>query len=606
MNPLFLLTFIRVNILKIPINRYNSRNLKILLTYCLLFVFLITGTAARAQTVNLKLILKDKKGPAARLNYRKHHSSKQSAYQEIENIVLTLQYKGYLLAAADSVFSDSSTISAAISENQLFKSAYLKLGNLNPGLASRMGISEKLYFNKPFKYREVAKSFEKIIAHYENNGYPFAAVRLDSVEIKNDELSASLHVEKNRLFKIDSIKTEGGAKVSRHFLYRYLAIKEGMPYNEEVLKNISQKIKQLPFVLEKQPQVVRLSDKTNKLYLFLDKKEASQFDGIIGLLPDANTKRTVITGDLKLKVVNGIFRNGETFDLEWRRLQTQTQDFKGRVIYPYLFGTPVGIDYALKIYRKDTTFIDINNDIGLQYYFSGLNNFKIFYKQRTSNLISTTGLDAATVLPEYADISTNSYGAGIFLEKVNYRFNPRQGFALALTAQTGNRNIRRNPKVNEAAYDGLLLRSAQYQAEGTLAVYIPLYRNNILKLNLHGASVFGNSTIFKNELFRIGGLKTLRGFDEESIFASTYVIPTIEYRFLFAKNSNILLFAEGAWYENNSNSAYVKDMPVSLGAGINFETKAGILSLNYGLGNQFNNGFDIRSGKIHFGLTALF
>ncbi len=133
-----------------------------------------------------------------------------------------------------------------------------------------------------------------------------------------------------------------------------------------------------------------------------------------------------------------------------------------------------------------------------------------------------------------------------------------------------------------------------------------MYRNNVLKLGLQGASVFGNSALFNNELFRIGGLKTLRGFDEESIFASTYFIPTFEYRFLFAQNSNLLLFAEGAWYENNSNRKYVKDIPLSVGAGINFETKAGILTLNYAIGNQFGNGFDARSGKIHFGLTALF
>ncbi|MGZ4043805.1 MAG: hypothetical protein ACXVO9_11420, partial [Bacteroidia bacterium] len=357
---------------------------------------------------------------------------------------------------------------------------------------------------------------------------------------------------------------------------------------------------------EKQPQIVRLTNKTNKLVLFLDKKNASQFDGIIGLLPDAATKKTVITGDVKLKVVNGIFRNGETFDLQWRRLQSQTQDFKGNVIYPYLFGTPAGVDYALKIYKRDTTFIDINNNFGLQYYFSGLNYLKVFYKQRTSNLISTSGLNFVTTLPDYADISTQSYGAGILFEKLNYRFNPHKGISLSLNAQTGNRSIKKNPKVNEVAYNNLLLHSTQYQVDGSINVFIRLSGNNVLKVGAQGASIFGNSTIFRNELYRIGGLRTLRGFDEESIFASSYIIPTIEYRFLFAQNSNIILFTEGAWYENNSNNSYIKDSPISVGTGINFETKAGIFSLNYAVGNQFGNGFDIRSGKIHFGLTALF
>ncbi|MBL7931638.1 MAG: BamA/TamA family outer membrane protein, partial [Bacteroidia bacterium] len=424
--------------------------------------------------------------------------------------------------------------------------------------------------------------------------------------ITDDKISAILKVEKNKLFKIDSIKVVGSARVNDGFLNRYLAIKENMLYNESVFKNISQRIRQLPFVSETQGQRVQLTQRTNKLILFLDKKDASQFDGIIGLLPDATTKKTVITGDVKIKLVNGIFHNGETFDIEWRRLKSQTQDFSGHVTYPFLFGAPIGVDYALKIYQRDTTFIDINNNIGLQYYFNGLNNFKVFYKQRNSNLVSTNGLEFVSTLPDYADIQTQSYGAGISIEKLDYRFNPRRGYALVLNGQTGTRTIKKNPKVNPEVYEDLLLKSTQYQADGLMAFYINLVGNNVIKLGIQGASIFGNSTIFKNELFRIGGLKTLRGFDEESIFASSYVIPTLEYRFLFSQNSNILLFAEGAWYENNSNGQYNTDMPVSVGAGVNFDTKAGILTLNYALGNQKGNGFDLRNGKIHFGLTALF
>ncbi len=574
----------------------------IYLILCFTFCFLSTN----GQTFNLKVITASEKSVISKLNYQKKFNSIANAKNETNNIVLTLQNKGYLLASVDSTINDSNLVTAYISENQQYKLAYLKLGNLNPTLASKLGISEKLFFNKPFKYKEVSKTFEKIISYYENNGYPFVSVKLDSIESKEGKLKAVLNVTKNKLFKIDSVTIIGTAKVKKSFLYRYLSVKENMPYNEELLKGISQKIKQLPFVFEKQAQIVRLTDKTNKLILFLDKKNSSQFDGIIGLLPDATTKKTVITGDVKLKVVNGVFRNGETFDLEWRRLQSQTQDFKGRIIYPYLFGTPVGTDYSLKIYRRDTSFIDINNNIGLQYYFKGLNNFKIFYKQRNTNLISTTGLKFISTLPDYADITTQSYGAALNFEKLDYRFNPHKGFAINLTGQTGNRTIKKNANVNDLAYQNLLLRSTQYQFEGDVNLFIQLRRNNVLKLGVQGATIFGNSTIFKNELFRIGGLRTLRGFDEESIFASTYVIPTVEYRFLFSQNSNLLLFAEGAWYENNSNTAYLNDMPMSVGAGINFETKAGILTINYALGNQFNNGFDLRNGKIHFGLTALF
>jgi outer membrane protein assembly factor BamA len=191
-------------------------------------------------------------------------------------------------------------------------------------------------------------------------------------------------------------------------------------------------------------------------------------------------------------------------------------------------------------------------------------------------------------------------------EKLDYRFNPHKGFAINVKAQTGNKTIKKNSKVNDLAYNNLQLRSTQYQSEGDANLFIQLRGNNVLRMGAQYGTVFGSAPVFKNELFRIGGLRTLRGFDEESIYASTYVIPTLEYRFLFGQNSNILLFAEGAWYENNSSTVYLNDMPYSVGAGINFDTKAGIFSLNYALGSQKGNGLDVRSGKIHFGLTALF
>lgn len=541
-----------------------------------------------------------------KLNYRKKFNTKEAAKKELSNVLFTLRQKGYLLASADSTIEDQNNLKVQVSEGARYKTAKLGIGNLNPGLASKLGISEKMFVQRPFKYTEVARSMEKIIAYYENNGYPFAAVKLDSIKVNEDQFSAIWNVSPGQLFKIDSIQIIGTSMVNRKFLFKYLSIKEGMRYDESAIRSISQKCRQLPFIIEKQAPETRLTDHGSKLRLNIDKKNASQFDGIVGLLPDANTKKTVITGDVKLKVVNGVFRNGETFDLEWRRLQTQTQDFRGRMIYPYLFGTPVGTDYAIKIYRKDTTFIDIHNSIGIQYYFKGLNNFKVFYKQRSSDLISTYGLSAITILPEYADIRTSSYGVAVLLEDLNYRFNPRKGISMNISSQAGRRSIRKNPKVNPLAYEKVNTLSDQFQGELEFSAYIPLQKNNVIRLGVQTAGIYCSSDLFKNELYRIGGFKTLRGFDEESIFASSYVIPTIEYRLLFSQNSNLLLFAEGAWYENNSKGIYVTDTPVSAGAGVNFETKAGILSLLYAVGNQFGNGFDPRSGKIHIGLTALF
>lgn len=524
--------------------------------------------------------------------------------KEINAIRFSLINEGFITASLDSLQHDSLNYKAFISIGKKITWVNLSYNKKHEDVITKLGYNEHFFAKRPFKYNELAQLMEKLISYYENNGYPFALAKLDSVQIDSQKISAHLVIEKNIFIKLDSLIIEGNGSVNEKFLNRYLNIKNGMPYNEASFQSISKKINQLPFLFETKPAILKLTNKQNKLFLFLDKKNASQFDGIVGILPDEKGK-TIFTGDVKIKIVNAILKNGETFDINWRRLQTETQDLKARVIYPYLFGLPIGVDYNIKLYKKDTTFIDVGNTLAFNYYYNGLNYIKTFYKQRNANLISTNGLIALTVLPEYADITTISYGLGFFYEKLDYKFNPKKGISINTQGSIGSRIIKKNPKLNDAAYTNIALNSSQYQIEGDVMGFIKLHKNNILKLGAQYATLFGN-TIYKNELYRIGGLRTLRGFDEESIYASTYFIPTIEYRFLFEKNSNLFVFIEGAWYENKSNNLQIKDAPISLGAGINFDTKAGIFNLGYALGNQFGNGFDLRTGKIHAGLTALF
>ena len=560
---------------------------------------------SQSKNIRLEIINTDNVSVFKHINYKKNFPNKEKVSKEIQSVYQSLISEGYFTASFDSVLSkDSSNIFAYLKIGKPYKWAKLSITDNDRYLVSKIGFSEKMFYGKTIKPYELNQFMEKVISYLENNGYPFANSKLDSVKIEGELIKAKLSVEKNIFVKLDSLVLEGNQVTSIKFLSKYLGIRNGMPYNENAYKNISIKLKQLPFLTEKKSPVLRLTDKQNKLYLFLEKKNASQFDGIIGLLPNDKGK-TVFTGDVKIKLVNALLKNAETIDINWRRLQSQTQDLKARIIYPYIVGLPIGLDYTIKLYKRDTTFIDINNNIGLNYYYQGLNHFKVFYKQRNANLISTSGLENVIILPEYADIITQSYGLGWFYENLDYRFNPRKGISINLQGSAGNRTIKRNPKINELVYQNLQLKTSQYQAEGELTAYFPIIKNNIIKVSTSFGSIFGGN-LYRNELHRIGGLKSLRGFDEESVFASTYIIPTLEYRFLFEKNSNFFVFADGCWYENNSNNKYYNDSPIGFGAGMNFDTKAGIFNLSYGIGKQMGNPIDFRTGKIHAGLIALF
>lgn len=571
-----------------------------------LFVFCCVGIipALAQQNYLLEVQCTDHPEFFKKLSYTKSFSSDSERKKELQKILWYCFDNGYLTAEIDSISIDSLNEIVFFYAGAQYLWAHLKKGNVDEGVLSEIGFREKVYNNKAIYFKDVKLLQEKLITYYENNGFPFAAVKLDSIVINENKITAQLKFDKNQEIKIDSIIINGDAKIAPVYLYNYLGIKPGSLYDESKIRKVNTRIAELVFLRATKPSVIDFTDKHTQLILNLEKKRASQFDGIVGVLPDNATKKIVFTGDVKLKLQNGLGR-GELIELNWRRLQTQTQDLKLHLVYPFVLNTPFGIDYNLKIYKRDTTFLDVNHNIGLQYMFTGGNYFKVFYGNKTSSLLSTKGLEFITVLPSYADVSNNMYGMGMKYEKLDYRLNPRKGFSITSNGSVGIKDIKKNPKVNPVVYETLTLRSTQYNGDLEAMLFLPVVNRSTVKLAVQAAFIQGQ-TIFQNELYRIGGFKTLRGFNEETIFASTYSIFTLEYRFILEQNSYLYVFGDGAWYENNMVNTYVHDTPYGFGGGISFETKAGVFSISYALGKQFNNPILLRDGKIHFGIVNYF
>jgi len=522
---------------------------------------------------------------------------------ELININRQLSSLSFLTNSADSIIVDSSNFVAYFHLGKQYKWTSLRTQTIDEGVLSKIGFRDKLYNNKPFNQKQLHNFYEKVIAFYENNGYPFASIRLDSVVVENNTLSGLVHIEKNNLYKIDSVIIKGTATVSDQYIKNYIRIKENDLYNESAVRKMSTRIKELPFVAEVQPPKIYFNEKNAKIVMLLKKKNASRFNGILGIVPDENGK-VRLNGDVKLNLMNS-FRKGEEIGFNWRAIQNNAQDLKLNLVYPFLLNSPFGLDYSFNLYKKDSTYIDIFNKIGVRYILKGNNYFSLFYHNKTSNLLTQTGFSSLTVLPSFADISTQLYGIGVYNANLDYRLNPRKGYEIDIKGSLGNKKIRKNAQINEQLYDGLNLNSTLYTFNSDLALYIPLKKRSVIKLGVQTGYTF-NENLFDNELLRIGGLKTLRGVDEEAIFASFYSIQTLEYRFLLEQNSFLYLFTDAAYYEKKTKDNFLSDRPYSFGLGISFETNAGIFSVSYAIGKQFDNPVQFRSAKIHFGFISFF
>ncbi|HLC83200.1 MAG TPA: hypothetical protein VJI69_05180, partial [Bacteroidia bacterium] len=193
-----------------------KRNFSVILFFLLPFsVFSQKNYSLDIQSLKDKELLK-------KITYKKQFVSMTERDKELRNVLFTCFDNAYLTAAYDSVVMDSLSMKVFLNFGAQYKWANLKPGNVDEGVLSEIGFREKLYSNKPFYYKSVKRIQEKLITYYENNGYPFASVKLDSVVINEDRISGVLNLTKNSEIKIDSVVINGTAQIAPVYIYNYL------------------------------------------------------------------------------------------------------------------------------------------------------------------------------------------------------------------------------------------------------------------------------------------------------------------------------------------------------------------------------------------------
>ena len=480
-------------------------------------------------------------------------------------------------------------------------SAYLRMDSVTQSLLKQ---SNALSFcrNNVLRLADYPKFSQQIVSYFENNGFPFAEVRLDSLDMQEQFATAVLKIDKHEYIAFDSIVINGDARLSGAYLYPYLGWRKKKAYRESVIADIPSKLAELPYVTEISPSSIEFVNNKCYLYLYLAKRKCSQFDGYLGLVPvDERTGKVSLNGELNLDLRN-LFKIGERIALQWRSTERYSQNLTVLLNFPYLFRTPFGVNGQFDLDKKDTSYLTMNYEIGLQYSFMG-NSYARAYFNYTSSRILT----ASSLLPDAGliDYGKSMYGIEFNIRKLDYLYNPRKGVSFCVNGAVGRRKIIKNAKADESFYEGMEMRTSNYRLAADLMGFVPLHKRFVLVLGLNGGTMFGNK-LYLNELFRIGGMNSLQGFDEKALYCSSYAIALAELRFLFARRSYINAFFNAAWYERNIPNNYFRDLPFGFGLGLSFDTKAGMFYLSYALGHQHNSPVSFKTGKIHFGVKVGF
>jgi hypothetical protein len=140
--------------------------------------------------------------------------------------------KGYLAVSIDSIEQKDSEVFAHVFLGKKYEWAKLKNKNIPENLLLQSRFDERKYIGKPVEVKNLYPVFEKITRYFEDNGFPFCSLYIDSLSEQNGQVEGWLTLDKGPLTKIDTIIINEDVNISRNFVLHYLGLKQGSLYNE--------------------------------------------------------------------------------------------------------------------------------------------------------------------------------------------------------------------------------------------------------------------------------------------------------------------------------------------------------------------------------------
>ncbi|EOZ92235.1 outer membrane protein, OMP85 family, putative [Indibacter alkaliphilus LW1] len=521
-----------------------------------------------------------------------------------EDLISEIHQQGYLLPEISQHPIGEDSISLVIDSGVKFEWLDLKQGNLPDPILVKAGVDLKIFQKQAFRYTELSRIFESVLTTSENEGFPFASMRLDSISEKENKISAVLLYEPGPLITFDTLKVSGDSKINKQFLSNFLQIRPKDPFSQRKINNSIRKLNELPYLKWSGEPELSFQNEEATLYLPLDDRKINSIDGIIGFLPnELQGSGLLITGQFDLMLYN-VAGRGRNYELHWQRFNQTSQSLMVSALEPLVLGSNLDIQASFSLLKEDSTFLTRDFRLDFGYRLEEGSYLKFFTRRQAGDLLQVSGLEEALRFPEVGDFRFNNYGLGFDKSWLDDVFFPRRGALAKLEFAIGNKNVLVNTAIPEELYDDLEMRTLQYYLKGSIEKYF--YKN--LNWGVYSRLVGGlmeNPNLFANDLFRLGGLRTFRGFNENFFFANNYVYLNFEPRYYFDTYSYFMIFADVGRLENSVQNLPV-DFPFAAGIGFSLETGNGIFNFIYALGGSNVQDFALNLSKIHFGYTGRF
>lgn len=539
---------------------------------------------------------------------------------EVQFHIMDLWQKGYLTASMDSVSCSKDTCNFHVYYGSQFQKLNIHIDSSDLALIQQASLgrtSQTISFDQ----MSITRRLRPVLTYLENNGYPFASVKLKDLNINPTESRATLDLQTGPKITYDSLALQTKDIVSNNYLYRYLQIYPGRPYEHKEIAQLKTRLNNLAFLELRGDPTVQFINQEAKIILPIVKKRASRFDFILGLVPDdrGDDRNYTITGEFMAEMVNRLGA-GESIFLQIRRLRPEVQELKARASYPFVLNTPIALEGDFQLFRNSNTFLEVRGEAGLALMIHPTASISMQVGSYTNRLqqVDSLRILQSQRLPRQLDVSTTSGILGARWSTLDYRFNPTKGIQVNTKLNLGIKNILKNQEIIslsndqidfQNAYDSLELSTFQLEYQIAAQYFLPINSWSTVKVGIDGGLKYNTQQLFTNEQFRIGGNKRLRGFEEETIITDRFAVGTIEYRLLLDRNSHLAfpIVDYALFRTNNIDTDELQwQQAIGIGLGLNFATPAGVFNISFVAGGRQSISLNLQQTKIHFGYVNLF
>ncbi|WP_156772450.1 BamA/TamA family outer membrane protein [Urechidicola croceus] len=520
------------------------------------------------------------------INFQESHKNEKSLYNELDSITKKLHLIGFINSHIDSIIKKDSIFNAKFNLGKNFETIKISFdkNSIDQNYLKKIipNLTEDSF---TIKIYDVPKTLNAILNEFEKSGNSFTEIFLDNILKNKNEITAQLKIKNTASRNIDKIIVNGYNNFSKPYLKYYLNLKTGTVFNKSKLIIASEAIQSLTFINEIKPPEVLFTNDSTTIYLYINKVKSNKFDGLIGFSSDSESKLK-FNGYLDL-LLNNAFNKGEILSLNWKSNGQDRKHFNLEIETPYIFNTRITPKGTFNIFKQDSTFLNIKAEIDLSYILSPKSRITAKYLTEKSNDLNNENTNDN--INEYR----NHFFGLSFTYKKSDKLKPYQNkFYFSFNSLFGNRNLtNENTQEKQQKYE--LITSYLWSLNQKNDIFIQ-----------STSQLLNSNNYYTNELFRIGGANSIRGFNEESIFSSSNSILNIEYRYNLAQLSYLYSITDFAILQNN----IIKENNKLFGFGIGYvyNTKAGLIDISYAIGKTSDIPFNFDNSRFHIKLIQFF